>query len=142
MEIYALQPDKGLDRIFRRLETFQDYLFAKALTVTEVFLFWLAFGVAVWFAVFDVTATSTIYKYLWSALAWCISLAWCAGVHLTGIFWNKIVLRRIAAHGYVILWSVWTVTGGLSNYQSLVIPVFIPITCLAIIHAARLNARL
>jgi hypothetical protein len=142
MNAYALKLENRLDRFLERVENFQDYLFNKALTWTELFFFWLALGVALWFALFDVKTSSTIYKYLWSELAWCAGLTWCAGMHLGGIFWNKLVLRRIAAHGYVVAWSVWTVTGGLSNYQSLVIPVFAPITFLAIVHAARLNARL
>lgn len=132
-----------IDRFLERLERFQDHLFAvKSITVTEALLLWLSIGVGLWLALFDVSATSTVYRYLGSEAIWSAALLTITAIHLTGVFSGRMALRRISAYGYAFLWTIWTATGTLSNYQSLVLPVFVPITFTAMIHAARLNARL
>ena len=126
-----------LDLIIDSIETMQDYVLARQITLSEGFLFSVTMGRALWFTMFGVNAVapspSLLLNEAWTPAFWLISAA-----HFGTFFLSSRLIRMFIVAAYGFLWCFLAILIAFTQIESPAFPTFVAFSILAVVITMRL----
>lgn len=104
----------------------------------EFISFLFPFRWMIWMVLFDVSASSKTYDYIYNQTLWIAILAALAVLHVVGVVRNSMKMRRRAVFGYAVIWFMWAILSSLSNFASPAGTGFLITSLMAVVVAVRL----
>jgi len=129
--------EKILDAIIEAIVNIDDFVLIKHISLSEIALFVIAFGRALWFVAFGVKNAN--YDYYFSEGFWTVIFLSLSATHLTGFFLKSLRVRIIALYGYAFVWCFLAILAGLSGTYAPALPTLVVFTLFSLILIVRLS---
>jgi hypothetical protein len=129
-----------IDQLIERILDITDYfIVVKHITLSEWFLFALAFGHAAWFMFFGVVDAN--YDYYFDTPFWTIVFSLISFCHFVGFFFKSLHVRIGAVYAHSFLWAFLTILAAYAKTGAPAVPRMIVFTLLSAILVVRLSSE-